>query len=144
MNEHYGSVAGGNSYFKLNGEAWREATNEQRLCSLIEATRSIERLCFKGTKGHGALHFPLDCETVVPEDIIAATYELALKLLNCPDEDLETESLRATEDRFVSVLTKRDTSWVPAHINAGIISIRAWHRLLPYLADPNSIKLKRS
>ena len=144
MNKHYGTVGGGSEYFKLNGETWRQANNTQRLNSLIEATRAIERLCFKGTKGDSGLHFPLADQQVVPEDIIAATYELALKLLNCPDEDLETESLRATEDRFVSVLTKRDTSWVPAHINAGIISIRAWRRLFPYLSDPNSIILKRS
>jgi hypothetical protein len=144
MNEYYGSVAGGNDYFKLTGEVWHNSNDTIRLHSLIEATRLIDRLAFKGCKGSTNLHFPLEDETVVPEDIIAATYELALKLIDCADSDLEADGLRATEDRFVSVLTKRDTSWVPAHINAGIVSIRAWHRLVPYLANSQKLKLKRT
>lgn len=144
MNEYYGSVAGGNDYFKLTGALWHESTDLTKLHSLIEATRAIERLSLKGETGDDPLHFPLVGETTVPDDIKAATYELAIKLIECPDLDLETDSLRVTEDRFVSVLTKRDTSWVPDHINSGIISIRAWHRLKPYLLSSNKLKLKRT
>jgi hypothetical protein len=139
---HYGTVAGGNSYFKLNREVWDDTSDTDKHYALIEATRLIDRLNFKGTK-NSTLEFPRDSDTVVPDAITYAAYELAIKLLDDVDVDLEHEALRVTEDRYVSVNTKRNTDFTPEHIQAGIVSIKAWHYLKPYLKDSQYLRVKR-
>lgn len=143
MNEHYGSIAEGNAYFRLNGDNWRRSTDTEKENALIEATRSIEMLNMIGTRGTGPLFFPRLNETVIPPNILYAVYEEADTLLDVVTSDDLTESLRVTEDRFAAVVTKRDTSWVPQHLNAGITNIRAWRYLLPYITPPDTIKLQR-
>lgn len=141
MNEHYGTIAGGNDYFRLSGEFWKRATDTEKESALIEATRAIERLNFTATGDAGPLHFSI---TDTPDDIAYATYEEANTLLD-QHEDVNdiTDALRVVEDRFAAVVTKRDTSWVDPHLNAGILSIRAWRYLRPFLASPNTIKLTK-
>lgn len=49
---YYGSISGANSYFsnKLHSESWTDSTPADRPKALLEATRIIDNLNFKGVK----------------------------------------------------------------------------------------------
>lgn len=145
--EHYGSVAGGDFYFsvRLNNDPWIDATETNKLAALVEATRLIDRLNFKGSKTVSTqyLQFPRSTDTSVPDSITHATYELALKLLDDYDPDLEVENLSRSLRQYDKIREEYDRSFVPEHILAGIPSIRAWSYLKPYLRDPFEVKVSR-
>jgi len=144
---HYGTLAEGSAYFaqKLRTSAWDNASDEDREKALWEATRSINRLAFKGAKTDPVQEnqFPRDTSEIVPEVIEWATYELALVLLDAIDPELEIRNLGVTGESYASVRTTYDRSLRDQGILSGIPSATAWQFLQPYLADPDSITLSR-
>lgn len=143
----YGTVLGADTYFnqRLNSDAWTAATNSEKVASLVEATRLIDRLNYRGNKTSSTqyLEFPRDDDTVVPDPIIYGTYELAIKLLEQFDPDIEAESLRAIDQTYAGVKQSYNPNVFPEWTMAGIISARAWRLIRPYLRDPYLLTLNR-
>jgi hypothetical protein len=52
MSSYYGSISGANSYFsnRLHSESWSDSTPSDRPKALLEATRIIDSLNYKGVK----------------------------------------------------------------------------------------------
>lgn len=149
INEYYGTLNGANTYFhsKLHTESWMNAPIEDREKALFDATRRIEVLAFKGSKATSeqVLFFPrltLD-SGVVPDDIIMATYEIALALLNGIDPDVEARNLSVSAQGYAGARTTYDRSYTQDHLRAGIPSAYAWSILRPYLADPQNLRVSR-
>ncbi len=146
---YYGTLVGANNYFKtkLHTESWEDSDKETREKSLHEATRIIESLAFKGSKENSEqiLFFPR--ATVdngsIPQDIILASYEIALALLNGIDPDTEARNLSATAQGYAGSRTTYDRSFIQEHIRAGVPSAFAWSILRPYLCDPQAVRLSR-
>ena len=143
----YGSIALADSYFqyKLYTDAWDIATNIEKQSALVEASRAINRLNFLGIKlvDTQDLQFPRDYQTIVPKDIEFATFEIALKLLDGIDPEIERDNLTTNSRGFGSVRVNYDRGSVPSHIIAGIASSVAWNLLLPYLSDPGDVIIRR-
>jgi hypothetical protein len=141
---YYGSVWEGDDYFRniLDSDAWDDASNPNKRVALWQATRSIDRLNFRGTKV-GTLQFPRGTDTETPETIKQATFEIAIRLLDGVNVELEHEDLRTNKDKYGNVESARDTSWGMEHLQAGIVSLQAWHLLKPYLRDGRRIQLQR-
>ena len=145
--DYYGDEIGGSAYFdeRLRTWAWDDATSENRVKALFEASRSINRLAFKGAKTDPdqAMQFPRNSDTEVPQVILWATYELALVLLDELDPEFEIRKLGVTSESYAGVRTTYDRSSVDPGTLAGIPSTQAWQYLQPYLADPGEITLSR-
>lgn len=143
----YGSEELASEYFatRLRTTVWDSASSEDRVKALSEATRSIDRLAFKGAKTdpEQVLQFPRNCKETIPDAILQATYELALALLDEIDPDIEVRRLGVTSESYGGVRTTYDRSSIDQGTLAGIPSPTAWQLLTPYLADPGEITLSR-
>lgn len=150
--EHYGDTTGGDEYFatRLRSGPWDDASEADQIKALYEATRAIDRLAFKGfkTDADQVLSFPRSyvegtLVTEVPTEVLWATYELALCLLDEIDPEAEARNLGVTSESYGSVRTTYDRSFAEESIAAGIPSIQAWLFLQPYLQDSRGITLSR-
>jgi hypothetical protein len=161
----YLEVADANTYFadRLHSEVWDSASSEDRDKALKTATQAIERLRFHGQRhavyaavqaggdetailsavASQPLEFPRDADEEVPQEILDAVCEEALALLDGKDPDQELEDLPAKAQGYSSVRVTMDRSFVQEHLNAGIVSPRAWRMLKPYLLESRSVKLHR-
>lgn len=162
---HYGNVVDGDNYFtrSLRGSCWKEASQEEKVAALTDATRLIDALSFKGKKASDdqPLQFPrtitirrrivnTNCTEAVevvqenvPASINAAAYEIALCLLDGYDPDLEIENLGSTSQGLGQVRDTFTRDFVLDHIRAGIPSAKAWASLRPYLIDANTVRVRR-
>jgi hypothetical protein len=145
--DYYGTVENAGEYFdtRLRTFPWDNATDEDRIKALCEATRSIDRLAFAGAKTDPdqTRQFPRSGLETIPNPILWATYELALVLLDQLDPELEIRKLGVTSESYAGVRTTYDRSSVDSGTLAGIPSTQAWQYLQPYLADPDEITLSR-
>ena len=145
----YLTKAEADSYFagRLNTECWDDADDATKDKALLQATRAIDRLNFRGKKTEDSqeLQFPRDDDTVVPDDIKAACAEESLQLLEGKDPEMERESLAVTKQEFGKAKIQFDNlTSRPINILNGIMSIVAWSYLLPYLRDPLSFRFSRT
>lgn len=144
---YYGTIVSANNYFntRLNTRPWDNATTQDRRKALQEASRIIDTLNFAGSKADCTqyLQFPRGIDTRIPTAIELACYELALKLLDDVDPDMEVDNLSATSQGISGLRDTYNRSFVLDHIRAGVPSARAWAYLRPYLIDPNTITLRR-
>jgi hypothetical protein len=126
-----------NEYFytRLDTQDWDFASEAEKVKALKSATRSIDRLNFKGTK-IGEYEFPRLEWPIIPNDIKIATCEIAIQFLNGVDTEQEIKNIYITNRSYASVSTGNDSGIVPDHIRAGIPSAVAWLYLRPYLNDP--------
>lgn len=138
------------SYFdtRLGTDAWDDASPEDRNKALIQATRMIDRLRFKGLKADPdqPLEFPRITDNInlgIPLDIQIATCELALVLLDGIDPEREIKDLYVSNRSFVTTRVQFERSYVPEHTRAGIPSATSWSYLKPYLLVNNTIILNR-
>jgi hypothetical protein len=147
------------SYFddaRLNAEAWYHSSSINRLKALKSATTMINRLNFKGSRAATAQvnEFPrisgrqvggtiVVSDAAVPTDIIIACCEIALNLLDGVDPDLEEDALGDITDAYATARVTSDPAIRKDHIRAGIPSVVAWKRLLPYLNDPMELHIMR-
>ena len=141
--DYYISKADTDDYMstRLHATPWEWAEESDKLKALAMATRIINKLNFKGdkTSSNQELEFPRNEDTEIPEGIKYACAEIALKLLDDVDPDLEVESIGMTKSEFSSVKTTYDTAIVREHKAMGIPSPMAWDYLRPYLRDVSSI-----
>lgn len=165
---YYGSVNEATDYFalRLHEFAWSEADVLDRPRALFAATQVIDSLNFKGHKHvvfelleanssatldeiraaevSQPLEFPRGADTVVPEAILKATYEIAHSLLEGKDPEMELEQLGITSQGYASVRTTYSRSQVPIeHIINGIPNALAWRWIRPFLRDEDAIRLSR-
>jgi len=163
MASMYGSLVEATAYFltRLHSDAWDNATSSDQTKALYTATRIIDRLNYKGYK-HTVyvvleaadeyddveladrriaeiaqpLEFPRDADTVVPEDIETACFEIALSLLDGVDPDIELENLGTTGQSYAGVRTSYNREQQPIeHLLHGIPNAMAWRILKPFLRD---------
>jgi hypothetical protein len=158
---------------RLRSRPWKRATNDEKMAALREATEQIDALNFSGRKiseeqNHAFPRMQDECEpgfgypysmlefaesyprehrgkldTRIPWNVIRATYEIALKLLDGFDPELDIKNLNTISDGFSSARSSYDRSFVLEHIRAGIPSAKAWDLLRPYLADSKHLKMIR-
>lgn len=130
---------------RLHAEEWDNASVEDQTKALIMATLAVDRLNFRGYKVDEAQErqFPRGTDTDVPDDILRACCEIALKLLEDWDPDMEFTDLTINHHQFSFVRNTQDRSFAQEHVVAGIVSPTAWKLLLPYLRDASSVSVVR-
>ncbi len=173
MYTYYGTAGEAATYFgnRLHEEAWTSALAADRTKALIQATRIIDSLNFKGYKAatyavlfdadgepicdvtddeirtaelSQELEFPRGTDIVVPDAIKLACWEVAYMLLDDVDPDIELENLGMVGQGIASVRVTYDRSQVQVeHLLNGVPSATAWRLLLPFLRDDNAVKLSR-
>jgi hypothetical protein len=161
----YATVADADAYFdtRLYADVWDQASPENKDKALIAATQAIDRLRFVGVRhsvwlvieaggdedaqiaavADQTLEFPRGSDTTVPADIEIACFEEALSLLDGKDPDQELEDLAVISQGYSSVRSTYDRSFAQEHLNAGIVSPRAWRFLKPYLRGGRDVKISR-
>ena len=166
--DFYGTTIDAQDYFdnRLHETAWGDATSADRTKALIAATNIIDQLNFKGEKAAVAallvttptatqaqleaadltqpLEFPRGTDTVIPESIKTATYEMAHSLLDGKDPEIELEALGITSQGYGSLRTTYNRQQSPIeHLVNYIPSPLAWRWLRPFLRDEDALKLSR-
>ena len=138
---------------RLKTSAWDSASLDNREKALIQATRAINRLNFRGEKVETDQEFVFprivineDDEEVtvnLPQAVQDACCELALSYLSGVDTEHEYNNIRVVSHSQDFSKTMYDRFAQPEHIIAGIPSIEAWYLLLPYLRDTRIVKVDR-
>ncbi len=112
---------------------WDDADEPTRLVALNEAT---DLVC--------ALNIPtFETYADVPEDVQIATAEIALKLLEGYDMDVEQREATLDYQAQGKLKVTNAKEAIPLHIVAGIPSIPAWEILSGYLNITTTIQLDR-
>jgi len=165
---YYGTLDEAGDYFakRLHEIAWSEASALDREKALIAARGIIDGLNYKGYKASvyallrvnpsatqeqiraaeasQPLEFPRGADTVVPEAIRIAEYEIAHALLDGKDPELALENLAVSAMGYGSVKTSYERSQLPIeHIINLVPSSVAWRLLKPFLRDSDAMKLSR-
>jgi len=147
MSSAYATLGEANAYFqtRLHSGLWIEMPQNEREIALVEATRIIDRLNFNGSKAAVGqeLEFPRGSDSVVPNDIKIASYEIAFSILDGVDAEVELKNLSIVSQGYASVRTTYDRSLAVEHYSVGIPSSRAWQLLRPFVRDINSVRLSR-
>jgi Fe-S cluster assembly ATPase SufC len=145
---NYADIDEAEEYFalRLHTDAWDEAEEEDRTIALTMATKIIDQFNYKGEKTSESQtnEFPRGGDTVVPTEIVEACCEIALKLLDEIDPDIEIENLNKVSSAFASVKSNYDKSFIPEHLTVGVPSATAWKQISPYLRDMRSVTLVRN
>lgn len=125
---------------------WDNATEANQDKALRSATRMIDRLNFAGEKADPdqSRQFPRGTDTAVPQNIMIATFYIALALLDGRETELELQDTVVTKHRIGPVETDYDRSKAPEHILAGIPSLEAWLYIKPYLRRHGSVVVSRT
>lgn len=150
----YISVYDAGLYFdtRLNTQAWDNASDSDKIKGLAQATRSIDRLNFKGVKVSATQQFqwprilgPRNSSSTgsIPQDIQMAVCELALSLLDGVDQDLEDQLIGSMSSAYATVRVTSDPKIGRDHVKAGIVSITAWRLLLPWLQNSREITIRK-
>jgi hypothetical protein len=164
----YATVQEADAYFeyKLHEVAWSTSNTRDRLPALIEATRIIDSLNFKGMKNSvyvllqanedataaeiaaaaqtQDLEFPRGSDTSVPDRIQWACFEIAYALLDGVDPQIELENMSMRNHGIGSVKASYNRDQEPLeHFMNGVPSATAWKYLRPYLRDDKGLRLDR-
>lgn len=141
---NYATIADGDTYFatQLFNSPWVDAPDERKTAALTQATQIINRLPFDGDKTDEsqANAFPRDGDTDVPNDILVATYLIAIALLNNFNPETAIQNINTTmEGSSVHTSGRRtyDKDFISEHIRYGVPSGIAWLYLRPYLSRGN-------
>lgn len=132
------SVANGNLYFanRLWSDKWENASIDDRGKALDEAEDLI-------------LTLPYDTELVpdlddLPVAVQNAAYEQALALLSGKSIDLEIKASKIIRDKWSTIESEyRKDSLILTNLLYGILSVKAWLLLQPYLINSQEITLSR-
>jgi hypothetical protein len=91
------------------------------------------------------LEFPRGSDTVVPDTILCACFELAHSLLDGKDPEIELENLGVISQGYANVRTTYSRAHVPIeHLINYVPNALAWRWLKPFLRDEDAIILVRS
>jgi hypothetical protein len=90
------------------------------------------------------LEFPRGNDTVVPDTIMCACFEIAHSLLDGKDPEIELENLGIISQGYASVRTTYSRTQVPIdHIINFVPNALAWRWIRPFLRDEDAIILTR-
>ena len=168
LTSSYATIQEAEEYFsyKLHESAWSVSNPAQRLPALIEASRIIDSLNFKGMKAavyslldanpdatddeiraanaSQDLEFPRGADTTVPERIQWACFEIAYALLDVVDPQYELENMSMNDHGIGSVRASFNRNQEPLeHFMNGVPSSTAWKYLRPFLRDDKHRRLTR-
>ena len=138
MSLSYATLAEADTYLEcvLNKDAWELTTDARRTTALAQATNNIR-----------ALNVPdfsdVTLYPTVPQNIIDATTEIALKLLEGYDPEFELEQSRVKSQTFDRIKQVNKEGEISLHIIAGVASSTAFRILLQYLPNPTTVRLDR-
>jgi hypothetical protein len=91
------------------------------------------------------LEFPRGSDTVVPDAIVMAEYELAYSLLDGIDPQMELENLMVTAQGYAEVRTHYERNMVPIeHLINLVPNPLAWSLIKPFLRDDQALRLSRA
>ena len=144
---NYADVDYGDAYFalRLRSQAWDDATDDDKVKALTEATDIIDQLNFAGDKTDSDQEnqFPRSGDSDIPDAIKQAACEIAKALLDGVDPEKEFENLFKLSTSYGGVRTSFDRTSVAGHTVSGVPSFKAWKLLFPYLRDPAQIRIQR-
>lgn len=165
---YYGNLVEAGEYFdiRFRERAWSNADPVDRPKALWAASVILDALNYKGYKSTvytlleadanatneeirtaeaaQDLEFPRGADTIVPEAIRRATYEIAHELLDGKDPELELETLGIISQSYAAVRTSYSRNQVPIeHIINGIPSSQVWRWIKPFLREDDAITLAR-
>lgn len=145
---YYGTPEDGDVYFaQLYGRReWKDALTADKRAALFEATQSIDRFNYLGSKTSTTqeLQFPRGGDTTVPKDIEYATYEEAYQILKGGDVEDELQKIRVQQEKFGQVQTQYFPGTKPSeNVTAGILSSKAWRLIVKYFRPANQIQIVR-
>lgn len=90
------------------------------------------------------LEFPRGNDTVVPDTIKCACFEISHSLLDNKDPEIELENLGVISQGYASVRTTYSRSQVPIeHLINYVPNALAWRWLKPFLRDEDAVILTR-
>lgn len=140
---YYGSVVEADRYFakRLNTLDWDDATNNEKLLSVLAATELVEQFNYTGKKyvSTQELEFPRDTNGI-PEPIKVAVYLIAQKIVGGWDIDDDANANRVLSSRYdVIHAVYRDVSLE----HAGIPSKMAWYILKQYLHKQDQVRIQK-
>ena len=139
----YTTLAEAQAYFdnSLNTDDWDDASDNDKIKSLIVATKTIDRLNFLGKKADSEqdFQFPRYDDSSVPQDIKDAVCEEALMLVGGADISMEKEAAKMTAQGFGGVRVSFDVDMATLHLSAGLVSVIAFNIIKPYLRSPGNV-----
>jgi len=143
----YISVSAATDYFshRLNTDAWDSAGQIDCEKALDMATDAIDRLNYLGEKTDPDQEnqFPRSGDVLVPLEIQEACAELAMRLLDGVDPELEFENLTMVSQGYANVRSTYDRTNPSEHIVAGIPCVTTWRKIKPYLRDARGVGINR-
>lgn len=144
----YGTVHEANTYFegRFNAEQWDNASLQQKTKALVTATNDIDNLNFIGSKfdPEQTSEWPRRNvnNNLTPRAIEWATYEIALAYLEGKTPEGEFDQSRIQALSAMSARVQYDGK--SENAVAGIISVKAWRLLLPWLVNPQNLETVRT
>jgi hypothetical protein len=171
---YYGTLGEANTYFanRLHSTAWTTAAAADKPKALLQACQIIDNLNYRGVKNSlyvimydsdgelldtptqaaidaanasQELEFPRGRDTVVPEPIKMAQWDIAYALLDGFDPDAALDAMRVLSQSYSSVRTTyADGDASNEYLLYGIPTGTAWRWLKPYLCDGRIIRLRRA
>ena len=143
----YPTVTVADSYFgdHWNASIWFKKDTDDKNKALIHATRLVDALNYKGVKNDSAqtLEFPRGSDTTVPDDIIHATCEVALALVDGRNLETEHFNMSRTSANVAGVHVRHDPEILNVAFLHNIPSMVAWSLLMPYLRDRRVFRFDR-
>ncbi len=79
----------------------------------------------------------------IPQDLKDAACELAFAYLDGIDPEKEFENLSMISQGYANVRSTYDRSIRQEHIESGVVSIKAWQLIKPYLDVSKELKISR-
>lgn len=117
-------------YNRLWSTSWEEATELDKEKAIIMASRTILNLSL------------MDYDNI-PQDLKDAACEIALMLLDGIDPEREFENLSMVSQGYANIRSTYDRSIRQEHIESGVVSIKAWQLISPYLDVSKELKFSR-
>ncbi len=159
--QHYGSAAGGDLFHqrRINAFDWEDATLEDKVKALYDATGMIDKFQFIGDKvvSTQGLEFPRDRtkrdDTVVliggtsgvPVSIENAAYLISDALIGGRDPQSDFDSLRVKSETIAGIRTEFESARVPSeHIANLVPSPAAWALIRPFLHIADSFVMNKA
>ena len=117
-------------YNRLWSAAWEDSSEHDKEKALIMASNSINQLSL------------MTLETI-PQSLKDAACELAISLLDGIDPEKEFENLSMTSQGYANIRSTYDRTIRQEHIESGIVSIKAWQLIKPYLDVSKELRMSR-
>jgi len=132
-------------YNRVTGNVVDAATDREIEAASIQASASIDQLNIVGEKlvDTQTSQFPRTGQSAVPQEVKDACCDIVIALLDGVDPEMEYENMYQISQGYANVRSTYDRKFPPIHVVAGIASITAWRKLLPYLVSRSVIRMSR-